>query len=314
MKNNFWGKLNKPILALAPMAGITDSAFRQVCIKNGADVVYSEMASVSALFFNPQKTLDLIKFKKAERPYVVQLFGNNAEHFGVATKIITEKVKSDGIDINFGCPARKVYSIGSGAALMSDFKKSREVIKAVLSNTDLPVSIKIRSKVGKKTGVAFVKYIKDLDIKVIMVHGRTYEQGFVGEIDFKAIKKIKEIFPGIVLGNGGINTPEDAKKMIEKTGVQGIGLARGIQGKPWLFNQVKDYLKKGKFKERKQEQIFKIALQHSKLAEKEKGEFGIIEMRKHLCWYVRNMPEASKLRQKLIRVKSYKDIAKILKM
>ncbi len=318
MKNNFWEKLNnsskggQAILALAPMAGITDSAFRQMCVKHGAQVVYSEMASSSALFFNPKKTLELVKFKKSERPYVVQLFGNNIEHFGVAAKMITEKVKPDGIDINFGCPAKKVYSIGSGAALMADFKKSRQIIEEVLKNTNLPVSIKIRSKVGKKTGVNFIKYIKDLPIAAVMVHGRTYEQGFVGKIDYRAIKKIQEIFPGIVLGNGGINTPEDAKEMIVKTGVQGVGLARGIQGKPWLFSQIKDYLERGDYKEKTVKQIFKIALQHSKLAEKEKGEFGILEMRKHLCWYVKNMPEASKLRQKLIQVKSYRDCRKIL--
>jgi tRNA-dihydrouridine synthase B len=313
MKNNFWKKLNKPILALAPMAGITDSAFRQVCIKQGADVVYSEMASSSALFFNPRKTLDLIKFKKSERPYVVQLFGNNVEHFGVAAKIITEKVRPDGIDINFGCPAKKVYSIGSGAALMADFKKSKKVIEEVLKNTNLPVSIKIRSKVGKKTGLAFVKYIKDLPIAAIMVHGRTYEQGFIGKVDYKAIKKIKGLYSGIVLGNGGINTAEDAREMIVKTEVDGVGLARGIQGKPWLFEQVKNFLEKGEYKEKNIKQIYKIAIQHSKLAEKEKGSFGILEMRKHLCWYVKNMPEASKLRQKLIQVKSCTDIEKIFK-
>lgn len=312
MKNNFWQKLNKPVLALAPMAGITDSAFRLMCKKFGADVVYSEMASASALYFNPEKTLELVKFRKIERPYVVQLFGNNIEHFGVAARIITEKIRPDGIDINFGCPAKKVYSIGSGAALMSDFKKSRKVIEAILANTDLPVSIKIRSKVGQKTGVNFVKTVLDLPIAAIMVHGRTYEQGFVGKIDLGAIKKIKEIFPGLVLGNGGINTPEEAKEMIDKTGVDGLGLARGVNGRPWLFQQIKDYLESGKYKEKNQRQIFKIALEHSRIVGKEKGEFGVIEMRKHLCWYVKNMLEASKLRQKLIQVTSYKDIEKIL--
>jgi len=109
---DFWRKINKPILALAPMAGITDSAFRQICRENGADVVYSEMASATALFFNPKHTLELIKFNEMERPYVVQLFGKVPEHFGMATKIITEKVKPDGIDINFGCPAKKVFGHG----------------------------------------------------------------------------------------------------------------------------------------------------------------------------------------------------------
>ncbi len=309
--NNFWKKLNKPILALAPMAGITDSAFRQICKKFGADVLYSEMASSSALYFNPQKTLELVKFKKNERPYIIQLFGNNADHFGKAVKIITEKAMPDGIDINFGCPAKKVYSLGSGAALMADFKKSRQIIRAVLDNTNLPVSIKIRSAVGKKTGVNFIKKVLDFPISAVMIHGRSYEQGFIGEVDFKSIKKIKEIFPGIVLGNGGINSPEDAEKMLKRTGADGLGIARGAGGRPWIFTHIRDYLKIGKYKEKTQQQIFKIALQHSRLAEKEKGEYGIIEMRKHLCWYVKKMPKASALRQRLIKVKSYKDCRRI---
>ncbi len=313
MKKNFWNNIDKPILAMAPMAGITDSAFRQMCKKFGADVVYSEMASSSALFFNPKKTLELVRFKKAEKPYIVQLFGNNPEHFGRASEIITKEVMPDGIDINFGCPAKKVFSIGSGVALMDDLQKSRKIVESVLNNTDLPVSIKIRSGIGDATAIRFIKNLLDLNISAVMVHGRSYEGGFSGEIDFKSIKKIKEIFNGVVLGNGGVNSPEDAKNMIDKTGVDGIGLARGANGMPWIFEQINDYFEKGKYKEKTQKQIFKIILQHSKLAEKEGGKFGILEMRKHLCWYVKNMPNASALRQRLIQVESYKDIKSILK-
>lgn len=313
MKKNFWNNINKPILAMAPMAGITDSAFRQMCKKFGADVVYSEMASSSALFFNPKKTLELVRFRKKERPYIVQLFGNNPEHFCKASEIITKEIKPDGIDINFGCPAKKVFSIGSGVALMSNLEKSRKIIEAVLSSTNLPVSIKIRSGIGKESAVDFVRNVLDFDISAIMVHGRTYEGGFSGEVDFKTIKKIKKMFKGVVLGNGGINTPEDAGEILDKTGVDGIGIARGANGKPWIFEQINDYLKNGKYKEKTQKQVFKIMLQHSKLAEKEGGRYGILEMRKHLCWYVKNMPNASSLRQKLIYVDSYDDIKKILK-
>ncbi len=312
MKKNFWEKTPKPILALAPMAGITDSSFRQICKKFGAQILYSEMASASALFFNPLKTLKLIKFKEKERPYIVQLFGNNPEHFKKATKIISQTIKPDGIDINFGCPVKKVFNIGAGVALMLDFKKSREVIKAVTNNTDLPVSIKIRSGIKNISAVDFIKKISDLNIAAIMIHGRSYEQGFIGKIDFSTIKKIKKIFPKIVLGNGGINTPQDAKNLIEKTNVDGIGIARGAQGKPWLFEQIKNYFQKGEFQEKTPKQIFKIILQHAKLSEREKGKTGIIEMRKHLCWYVRNMPGAKTLRQKLIQVNTLQDIEKIL--
>lgn len=313
MKNNFWQRLDKPILALAPMAGITDSCFRQVCKDFGVEVVYSEMASSSALKFNSKKTLELLKFSKKEQSYIVQLFGNNPEHFAVATKIIIEKIKPDGIDINFGCPAKKVFKQGSGVALMLDLKLSKKIVKAVCENTNLPVSIKIRSKIKNKTAIDFVKNLSGFPLRAIMIHGRSYEQGFSGDIDMEIIKKIKKIFKGIVLANGGINSPEKAKEILVKTKVDGLGIARGSQGKPYIFLQIKDYLKAGEYKEKTQEQIFKIALKHSKLAYKLKGKHGIIEMRKHLCWYVKNMPNASALRQKIIKAENIAEIEKILK-
>ena len=143
----FWQTIKKPILALAPMAGFSDSPFRQVVSKYGADVVYSEMASVTALFYNKKITLELLKFdKRKEKNYVVQLFGSNPEHFAVATKIVTEEIKPNGIDINFGCPVGKVIKQGAGSDLMTDLVKAHAVIKAVCDNTNLPVSVKIITK------------------------------------------------------------------------------------------------------------------------------------------------------------------------
>ncbi|MFA5899078.1 MAG: tRNA-dihydrouridine synthase family protein, partial [Hyphomicrobium sp.] len=208
---NFWQKIERPILALAPMAGITDSAFRQICRAHGADVTYSEMASVSALFYKPAKTLELVRFKAKERPYIVQLFGNNPEHFAVATKIITKEVKPDGIDINFGCPAKKVFKHGSGCALMPQIELAREIISAVCDNTSLPVSIKIRAGVSESSALGkpraelskpksisaleFIKKTKDLPYCAVMVHGRTYEGGFSGLVDWEIISQIKKIIP-----------------------------------------------------------------------------------------------------------------------
>jgi len=333
MKKNFWKKLKSPILALAPMAGITDSAFRQMCRKHGADVVYSEMASATALFYNPEKTLELIKFKKTERPYVVQLFGNKPEHFGHATRIITEQLESnppatlrkrayprsdaggpDGIDINFGCPARKVFSIGSGCALMQDKKKARQIIEEVLKNTNLPVSIKIRAGIKEHSALDFVKHIQDLPFQAIMVHGRTYEGSFAGSVDFKIIEKIKKIAPEkIVLANGGIMTPEDAEKVLKKyPTIDGLGIARGAWGKPFIFSQIKDQLKKGKFKEYDFEKIKPVILEHAKLVYKDKKDLGIKELRKHLAWYVKGFPGASEIRQRLVRVETIKEIEDIL--
>jgi len=308
---NFWQKLKKPIIALAPMAGITDSAFRQICKKYGADVVYSEMISVDALAHNSQKTLAMLKFSKKEKPIVIQLFGKKPELFARAAKLVEQK-GADGVDINFGCPAHKVFKGGGGASLMKDLDLCYEIIRVTCSAVKIPVSIKIRSSVGKVTALDLVKKIKSLPVAAMMIHGRSYAQGFSGEIDLAMIKKVKENFSGLVLGNGGIINPLRAKEMLDKTGVDGIGLAQGVLGKPWLFKQVKDYLKTGKFKEFNLAQIKKTALEHAALNYKLKGKQGILEMRKHLAWYFKGFPGASDLRQKLIRVNSLKEIKEIL--
>ncbi len=316
---NFWNNLDKPILAMAPMAGITDSAFRQICAEFGADVLYSEMGSVNALKYSPEKTLELLAFDKTKEPnYVVQLFGSDPENFETATKIITKKIKPSGIDINFGCPVSKVAKQGAGAELMRDFKKSREVIKAVIDNTSLPVSIKTRAKVGDKNVLDFLDFISDLDIKALMIHGRTLAQGFKGEIDTEIIKKARNYFGGIILANGGVMDDKEAKRVLDETQVDGLGIARGALGKPWIFFQIIKHLSsKPKQSEVKRfansKEIFKLALKHAKLAEKLKGKQGIIEMRKHLCWYAQGIPSASKMRNELVRVENMNDIKKILK-
>lgn len=310
---NFWKKLKKPILALAPMAGYTNSSFRQICRKYGADVVYSEMASAAALNYGGKKTIELLKFQKTERPYIVQLFGNDPKFFKNAAMIVTEKIKPDGIDINMGCPIKKVFSNGSGAALMKNKERARKIIGETLKGTNLPVSIKIRSKVGNATAYKFIKSVKDLPISAIMIHGRSFSQGFAGKINYCQIKKVKSIIDIPVLANGGINTPEDAKIMLEKTGADGIGIARRALIKPWLFLQIRQYFERGEYKELNFKDIKKIALQHAKLSYKSMGKHGIVEMRKYLLWYFRGFDGAKKIREKLIKVESIADIKEALR-
>ncbi len=306
---NFWQKLNKPFYALAPLAGVSDLPFRQMCKDYGADVVYSEMASATALKYSPNKTLELIKFEKKERPYVVQLFGSNPEHFSLATKLITKKIKPDGIDINFGCPVPKVAKQNAGATLFKDIKLSREIIKATIEATDLPVSIKTRSKAGDVGLLEFLDYMQDLAVKAVMVHGRTLKQGFSGDIDYKLIKKVRDYFDGIIMTNGGIIDSVSAKKALDKSGADGLGIARGAFGKPWIFSELKDT----RFKPLEKEEIFKVVVKHAQLVIKYKGEKKLVEMRKHLCWYTQGLPGAKVLREKLLKVETIDDIKKILK-
>lgn len=335
---NFWEKLNhchkggarKPIYALAPMAGITDSAFRQICKKFGADVVYSEMASATALVYQPQKTLRMLQSNKKESPYVIQLFGSNPKHFAIATKLLANKKEisklprprpakrggqipnyqlPQGIDINFGCPVKKVQKQGAGAVLMNRLKLSREIIKSVIDNTDLPVSVKTRSKVGGVDALKFLDNVRDLDIKAVMIHARTLRQGFSGPVDTEIIKKARDYFPGIILANGGIYSYDDAVKILEATKADGIGIARGSLGRPWIFKAVRT----GQSIDRSRRPIFREALRHARLAYKLNGEQGIVEMRKHLCWYVAGLPGARKMRKEFVQVNNLKDIENIIK-
>lgn len=315
MTENFWQNINKPILALAPMAGITDSAFRQVCKEYGADVLYSEMTSADGLFYGGKKTLGLLKFNKKEKPLIIQLFGKRPESFSAAAKLV-EKSGASGIDINFGCPARKVVAHGGGVTLMRDLDKCHEIIENTLKETSLPVSVKIRTSINcgnkKITAEYFIKKIIKLPISAIMIHGRSYEQGFNGPADYEMIKRVKEMVRIPVLANGGINSPEEAKIMLDKTKADGVGLARGVRGRPWLFQQIKDYLGAGRYQEFGWEQIKKVMLDQAKIAFETKGERGLIELRKHLAWYVSGFPRASALRAKLVLIRSTDELKKIL--
>lgn len=312
---NFWLKIKnkkQAILAMAPMAGFTDSAFRQICKDFGADVLYSEMASATALFFNQNAkdnpTLELLKYSKKEKPYVVQLFGNDPKHFAMAAKIVEKEIKPQGIDINFGCPVPKVAKQKAGAELFKDLIRSREVIQATIENTSLPVSIKTRTAAGQVNILKFLDNISDLDIKALMIHGRTLKQGFSGSIDTKVIKKARNYFDGIILANGGINSLEDAEMILKETEADGLGIGRGALGRPWLFEDARY----AKVRQRDAKFIFKVILRHAKLVNKLKGDNGIIEMRKHLCWYVQGMEGARALRNEFVKVENLKDVENIL--
>lgn len=305
---NFWRALPGPIYALAPMAGITDSAFRQICKSFGADVVYSEMVSATAIVYNSKKTLELMEFNKKERPFIVQLFGSNPEHFAHAAEFITKKIKPDGLDINFGCPVKKVAKQGAGAVLMDDLKLARRIVAAVLTNTNLPISVKCRSRVGETTALDFLKILTDLPVAAAMIHGRSLAQGHSGSVDWQIIKQARQYFSGVILANGGVKDKKTAAELLTATSADGVGIGQGALGRPGLFEEVKSR----KLKVKSKEDIFKITLKHAGLAYKLKGNQGIVEMRKHLCWYVNGLKSASELRRELVKVESLADVKKIL--
>lgn len=288
-------------MALAPLAGYTDSAFRSICKSFGADLLYSEMASVSALAYGSKQTLSLLKFSPSERPYVVQLFGSKPEHFVSAVKIIEQKIKPDGFDINLGCPVKKVLKQGAGAKLMADLDLSREIISRVLATTKLPLSLKVRTQSFSVDLIDFFKNISDLPLAAVMIHGRSLKQLFSGPIDFKIIRASRRYFPGLILANGGIEKFEDIAKLIEKTGADGVGLGRGALGRPWIFS---DRCLELEAADRKSLAL-KTALKHLKLMEKSKGPAGLGEFKGHLAHYLKNFAGASDWRFQAMKADSY---------
>lgn len=302
------------------MAGITDSAWRQICKMWGADVVHTEFVSADALYYKSAKTMKMIEYKAAEQPVVVQLFGRRVEMYDKAAKIVAQTGVA-GIDINFGCPAKKVAGHGGGICLLRDMPTVRKIVEATINAVEIPVSVKTRLSVnnitgkpeaGKTTVFDFLDALSDLPVAALIVHGRSYEVPFTGPVDLDALKKIKQTFKsGPFLINGSFQTIESVVKDLKYTGADGIALSRALYGQPWLFKQIKDYIKDGKYQEITQQEINNTAIKHANLLWEEKGSRGFKEMRKHLLFYVKGRPDAAELRKKLVSVEHPKDVEKI---
>ncbi len=332
--SNFWKELDGPIKVLAPMAGYTDASFRLLCREFGADVTISELVSADAiaygkftvqssqfavggklLTFNKvvgnknQSTAELLSFFEEERPFVVQLFGKNPENFAKATQWISENLKPDGIDINMGCPARKVVGSDHGAALIKDPALAAEIVWAVKSNTNLPVSVKTRlGWDDSSTILEFAPVLKEAGlpagqagIDAIIVHGRTYKQGFSGEAEWANIYKVKELLPDlIVIGNGGVKTVESLKLKVKN--LDGVAIGQAAFGKPWLFSG----------KELSKKELKDLITRHAGLVYATKGEYGLVEFRKHLLKYLTSFPGAKRLRELAVSAENLADVEEIL--
>ena len=265
--NNFPNVSSK--VFLAPMAGINDVAFRLLCRESGAGVVYTEMVSAHAVSRDHKATEFMTLSTPKERPVILQLFGQNAEYFAKAAKIISEKYHFDGIDINFGCPATKIIKEGAGSALMNRPNKIGEIIYKTVNATNLPVTAKIRAGINFKNivGVKIAKIIEDNGASAISVHARVAIQGYAGTANWQYIKDVKDAVNIPIIGNGDIVNPESAANMIKETGCDYVMIGRAARGNPLLFKQCDDYLKNGKYdtySPHDQIQMFYKYLDHAK--------------------------------------------------
>lgn len=309
LKKNVWAELPKPLVFLAPMSGITNLAYRKMVKRFASDIVFPEFVSIDAMHYGASKSDQLLKYEEIERPIIVQLFGSDPELFHEAALKIKE-LGFDGVDINFGCPAPKVAKNGGGCALLGDLGRCRAVIEAVISavGNDLPVSVKTRISYKKTHVREFCAVIADLPLQNITVHGRPFEKPYEGAADLDCVKEVKQLVPFLVCASGHGHTPEAAKETLDYTGCDGIAVARGTFGKPWLIKQIKDYLTTGTYTTPGTAEILDIMLEHARLAGTMNTERPFIEIRKVMGWYIRDIPFAAQYRAKLVRVSSLAEI------
>ena len=294
---------------LAPMAGVTDIPFRKICRKFGPGLTYTEMARE----FGSDKTEKIIQIMSDERPSIVQIFGSDKDTIRKTIEKLNQQEDIDIIDINMGCPAPKLVKNGDGAGLLLDLKKVEEIIKEATSVSKKPITVKTRKGFNDDiiTAVEVAKICEKYGVAMITIHGRTREQYYSGVADLDIIKKVKESVKIPVIGNGDITDVESAKKMFEYTGCDGIMIARGAQGNPWIFKSILD----GKDYVPSYEERLQIILEHIKyeLENEENKKNAVFKMRKHIAWYLKSLPNSTYVKDKINREEDIEKVIQLLK-
>ncbi|HTI62600.1 MAG TPA: tRNA dihydrouridine synthase DusB [Gemmatimonadaceae bacterium] len=303
-------------LYLAPMAGVSESPFRRLCRRFGADVVVTEFLSAEGIRRENPATIDKLRFGPDERPIGVQVFGADAAAMGEAAAVVTDVFAPEFIDINFGCPVKKVVKRNGGSGCLKDLNLVEDVIRAVSRSTSLPVTCKIRSGWNEemRDPVAIALRCQDAGARVLTLHPRTRTQMYSGNARWDEIAAVVDALEIPVLGNGDIKSAEDAYRMWRDTGCAGVMIARGSFGQPWIFDQARDLFEGRAMRAAPPvEERFAIALDHARMAaDYEPDRRGAaIEFRKHLGWYVKGLPGSADLRKKLHAVTSLDEVAGI---
>jgi len=307
---------NFPLL-LAPMEDVSDPPFRQLCKRGGADVMFTEFISSEGLIRNAAKSVQKLDIFEFERPIGIQIFGNNIDSMKEATAIASH-ANPDIIDINYGCPVKKIACKGSGAGILQDIPKMVKMTAEIVKSTSLPVTVKTRLGWDDKTKyiVEVAERLQDVGIQAISIHGRTRKQMYKGEANWELIRDVKNnprmTIP--IFGNGDVSCPNSAKEKKDNYNVDGIMIGRGAIGNPWIFKKIKKYLHSGQLIEEPTiTEKANIALEHLKLSIKWKGEkLGILEMRRHYTNYFRGLPQIKTYRSKLVESMNYLELIDLI--
>ena len=303
-------------IVLAPMAGICNSAFRRICKEMGCGLIYAEMVSDKAIFYNNQKTIDMLYMTEEERPIVQQIFGSDKESFVAAAKYIYENMKPDIIDINMGCPVPKVaVRAQAGSALLKNPEKIYDIVKSVVEAVPIPVTVKIRSGWDSNSinAVEVAKTIEKAGASAICVHPRTRSQGYSGKADWSIIKAVKEAVSIPVIGNGDVKAPEDVVRMLEETSCDAVMIGRGILGNPWLIKNAINLLEGKEIEEVSPLDRVDMCLKHlENLKEVKNEKTACLEIRNHIGWYFKGIKDANVVKNKIYQTSNIHDIIVIL--
>ena len=302
-------------LILAPMAGVTDLPFRLLCKEQGCGLMYTEMVSAKAILYKNRNTGPLMEVRPEEEPVALQLFGSDPE---IVSDIAAQV--EDGpyafIDINMGCPVPKIVNNGEGSALMKNPKLVEEILTALVKKVKKPVTVKFRKGFDDDhiNAVEIARIAESCGVSAVAVHGRTRAQFYSGKADWDIIRQVKEAVKIPVIGNGDIFTPEDAKRMLEETGCDGLMIARGAKGNPWIFSRTLHYLETGELLgPPSREELKETILRHAQLQIQFKGEYlGLCEMRKHLSWYTVGLSHSSSLRNDVNQTETWEDFYNLI--
>ena len=300
---------------MAPMAGVTDRPYRKICMEMGCGLVYSEMVSAKGLYYNSANTEKLMDCDESQRPYAIQLFGSDPEIMGEMAKKI-ENMPFDIIDVNMGCPAPKIVKNGDGSAHMKNPELVMEIVEAMVKSQSKPVTVKIRKGFDDTciNAVDIAIMAQKGGAAAVAVHGRTREQYYSGKADWDIIKEVKRSLDIPVIGNGDITSPQKAKEMLDYTGCDAVMIGRAAEGNPWIFERTVNYIKTGELMpEPTAAEKAKVVMRHAEMLIDFKGEYiGVREMRRHLAFYTKGMPQAASMRGEINTVMNIDDIKKLV--